>query len=60
MSVNATELKALVTDLYKVCSAVMAGNTVWMRDPVDGWVITRMVNPARNASDYHIGEHAPE
>ena len=59
MSVNATELNNLLTDLYHVCDALIAGKRVWLRDPVDGWVITRMVNPARNSSDYHVGDIAP-
>ena len=58
--INGNELSVLMGDLFFVCSALMKGDRVWLRDPVDGWVITRMVNPARSASDYHVGECAPE
>ena len=58
--INGNELKALTGELAHVCSALMNGERVWLLDPVDGWVITRMVNPARSASDYHVGECAPE
>lgn len=57
---NANDLDHLFYGMPHVCAALMEGKTVWLRDPVDGWVITRMVSPYKQACDYHIGETSPE
>ena len=59
MNLNKHHIQALKTDLRDVAEAILADQAVWLLEPGDGWVKTRMVNAARPRSDYHLGEVPP-
>lgn len=59
MNLNQYHLNALQSDLRDVAEAIRTEQPVWLLEPGDGWVKTRMVNADRPRVDYHLGEVPP-
>ena len=59
MFVNKNDIKKINGELKFVSDALIKGETVWMKDPVDSWVIVQQINLFKSAEDYRVTETEP-